>query len=278
MDVDELDDMPLAQRAVLQLKRDEESSLKRKREEEDLKLAKKVSLGLRHGGGGGAAAASGAGASDAAAKKPKPKPPAATGGGKAKVGTVKAGVAKPKPQKKKTKTKTKTASAPGASPPRRKTTTGAGREDATVKWRTLEHHGVVFPELYEPHGVKPLYDGRPLELLPEEEEAATHYAVMLETDYVTKPRFIENFWRDFRAILRAELRGRVVEFAKMDFRPIFEWHKRRVEERKNVPREEKKRAKEAKDELERKYTTAVIDGKVRRELPPSQRPTRSPAR
>ena len=32
---------------------------------------------------------------------------------------------------------------------------------------------------------------------------------MLETDYVSKPKFIENFWGDFRAILRPELRKKV---------------------------------------------------------------------
>ena len=277
-DGDGLDDVPLAQRAAMQIKRDEESSMKRKREEEDLKLAKKVSLGLRHGSdgpSGAAKAASGAGASGAAAKQKQKK--AAANGDKGvnlppkmamKVGTVKAGVAKPKAKKPahgkdakgKRATKHKTlGAASSARTAKKKTATG---DD--VKWRTLEHHGVVFPDAYVPHGVKPLYDGKPLDLLPEEEEAATHYAVMLETDYVSKPKFIQNFWKDFRALLRKELRDRLTDFKKMDFRPIFEWHKRRSEEKKNIPKEEKKRAKEIKDELEKKYTTAVIDGKVRR--------------
>ena len=43
-------------------------------------------------------------------------------------------------------------------------------------------------------------------------QAATHYATMLETDYVSKPKFIENFWCDFCAILRPELRKKVRVF------------------------------------------------------------------
>ena len=43
-------------------------------------------------------------------------------------------------------------------------------EDKTVKWNTLEHSGVLFPPEYTPHGVKMLYDGRPVDLTPEQEE------------------------------------------------------------------------------------------------------------
>ena len=33
-----------------------------------------------------------------------------------------------------------------------------------VKWKTLEHNGVVFPPDYEPHGVKMLYDNEPVDV------------------------------------------------------------------------------------------------------------------
>ena len=48
-------------------------------------------------------------------------------------------------------------------------------------WRTLVHAGVLFPPEYEPHGVKMLYDGVPVDLTPEQEEVATFFAVMKET-------------------------------------------------------------------------------------------------
>ena len=38
------------------------------------------------------------------------------------------------------------------------------------KWTTLVHHGVIFPPPYKPHGVKMLYDGKPVDLTPEQEE------------------------------------------------------------------------------------------------------------
>ena len=39
------------------------------------------------------------------------------------------------------------------------------------QWLTMEHAGVSFPEPYEPHGVKILYDGKAVNLTPAEEEA-----------------------------------------------------------------------------------------------------------
>ena len=46
-------------------------------------------------------------------------------------------------------------------------------DDATLPpkghtWITLTHNGPAFPEPYVPHGVKLLYDGKPVDLKPEE--------------------------------------------------------------------------------------------------------------
>ncbi|XP_022866226.1 DNA topoisomerase 1 alpha-like, partial [Olea europaea var. sylvestris] len=38
------------------------------------------------------------------------------------------------------------------------------------KWTTLIHNGVIFPPPYQPHGVKILYKGKPVDLTPEQEE------------------------------------------------------------------------------------------------------------
>ena len=38
------------------------------------------------------------------------------------------------------------------------------------KWTTLVHNGVIFPPSYKPHGVKMLYNGKPVDLTPEQEE------------------------------------------------------------------------------------------------------------
>lgn len=126
------------------------------------------------------------------------------------------------------------------------------------KWTSLEHNGVIFPPPYKPHGVKMLYKGKPVDLTPEQEEVATMYAVMLETDYMTKPKFKENFWSDWRKILG---KNHVIQsLDDCDFTPIYEWHQNEKEKKKQMSTEEKKALKEEKMKLEEKYMWAVVDG------------------
>lgn len=42
--------------------------------------------------------------------------------------------------------------------------------DGQKKWTTLVHNGVIFPPPYQPHGVKMLYKGKPVDLTPVQEE------------------------------------------------------------------------------------------------------------
>lgn len=46
------------------------------------------------------------------------------------------------------------------------------------KWTTLEHNGVIFPPPYKPHGVKMLYNGRPVDLTPEQEEVGLEMPII----------------------------------------------------------------------------------------------------
>jgi Eukaryotic DNA topoisomerase I, DNA binding fragment len=52
----------------------------------------------------------------------------------------------------------------------------------TVKWKTLEHNGPVFPPLYErlPENFKFRYNGKHTKLSENAEEAACLYARMME--------------------------------------------------------------------------------------------------
>ncbi|CAD7695782.1 unnamed protein product [Ostreobium quekettii] len=134
-----------------------------------------------------------------------------------------------------------------------------GGDGSKYKWETLEWNGVLFPPEYEPHGVKMLYDGVPVDLTPQAEEVATFFAVMLDTDYVKKPTFIKNFWDGFRRVLGPK--HPIKEFKKCDFGPIHQWHLARKEDKKAMSKEEKARLKEKKNEDEAKYKFAYVDGR-----------------
>nr|XP_025887825.1 DNA topoisomerase 1 alpha isoform X1 [Solanum lycopersicum] len=126
------------------------------------------------------------------------------------------------------------------------------------KWTTLEHNGVIFPPPYKPHGVKMLYKGKPVDLTPEQEEVATMYAVMLDTEYMTKEQFKENFMNDWRKILG---KNHVIQkLEECDFTPIYEWHQSEKEKKKQMSSEEKKALREEKLKQEEKYMWAIVDG------------------
>ncbi|XP_051201318.1 DNA topoisomerase 1 beta [Lolium perenne] len=126
------------------------------------------------------------------------------------------------------------------------------------KWSTLEHNGVIFPPPYSPHGVKMLYNGQPVELTPAEEEVATMFAVMKDTEYAGKKTFIDNFFGDWRKVLGKN--HIIKKFELCDFTPIYEWHLVEKEKKKQMTSEEKKAIREEKLKLEEKFMWAVVDG------------------
>ncbi|KAL6212863.1 hypothetical protein ACLB2K_018078 [Fragaria x ananassa] len=132
------------------------------------------------------------------------------------------------------------------------------KSDNKQKWTSLVHNGVIFPPPYEPHGVKMLYNGKQVDLTPEQEEVATMFAMMTDTDYARKKRFRDNFWMDWRKFLGEK--HVIQELDACDFQPIYEWWCQEKEKKKQLSAEEKKAAKEEKSKQEEKYKWAVIDG------------------
>ena len=126
-------------------------------------------------------------------------------------------------------------------------------------WTTLEHQGVLFPPEYVPHGVKMKYDGKEVTLTPAQEEVATMYAVMLETDYVRKPAFNANFWKDWSKLLGKK--HVIKALSKCDFKPIHAWHVAEREKKKQMTKEEKLAIKEKKEADEKRFKVCLVDGK-----------------
>jgi len=61
------------------------------------------------------------------------------------------------------------------------------------------------------------------------------FAVMKDTDYATKPKFIENFMNDWRQILGKN--HIIKKFELCDFTPIYEWHMKEKEKKKQMTSE-----------------------------------------
>ncbi|KDR75863.1 hypothetical protein GALMADRAFT_248593 [Galerina marginata CBS 339.88] len=138
--------------------------------------------------------------------------------------------------------------------------------DGSVKWSTLEHNGVIFPPPYEPlpSHVKMKYNGKPVDLPPESEEVASFYAALLETDHARDATFNKNFFEDWKTVMQrhpARDGTKIIKFELCDFRPMYEHFETEKAKKKAMTTEEKKAAKKAKDELEAKYTTCLLDGR-----------------
>ncbi|MCJ1354637.1 MAG: DNA topoisomerase 1 [Icmadophila ericetorum] len=144
--------------------------------------------------------------------------------------------------------------------------------DGTIKWNTLEHAGVLFPPPYEPlpQNVRMLYDGKPVTMSPEAEEVAGFFGGMLNSTHnVENPTFQKNFFTDFAEALKntggaKDKDGKKVEikdFAKCDFKPIFEFYDAQRSSKKALPAAEKKKLKAEKEELEAPYQYCTWDGR-----------------
>ena len=130
------------------------------------------------------------------------------------------------------------------------------------KWSTLEHNGPLFAEPYVPHGVPIKYEGRTLPLNAEEEEVATFFGCMKNSDYYRNPIFRKNFFAGFKAILDKRKEAHPVRNLDLiEFDDIFDWFTKEKEKRLTVPSEEKKRRKAELDAKVAKYQYCMWDGR-----------------
>jgi len=136
-----------------------------------------------------------------------------------------------------------------------------------LKWKRLNHNGICFPPPYEQHHIKILYDGKPVDLNAEQEELATFYAVMLESDYVKKKIFNINFFREFRLALKNAKEEKfrhtgITDFKKLNFQPIFDWAmaKREAEKEKKKDKAYREKLKAERAAVDEIFGFAIVDG------------------
>lgn len=140
-----------------------------------------------------------------------------------------------------------------------------GDQDDEIKWESLEHNGVIFPEEYEPlpSHVKMYYDGKPVNLPPEAEEVAGFFAALLETDHGKNPVFQKNFFNDFLMVLQESggCNVNITDFNKCDFTKMFAYFEQLKEEKKKLTRDEKKQIRLDREKLEEPYRTCLLNGR-----------------
>ena len=135
------------------------------------------------------------------------------------------------------------------------------------QWNTMEHTGVSFADPYIPHKVQMKYNGQPVELTPDQEEAATFFAAMDPNGMnlgnpKTAKIFIKNFFQDFKDILGKK--HVIQKFDLCDFSPIREFLNQQKIVKKAISDMEKQERKEDKNQKLHKFGFAIVDGHIER--------------
>lgn len=132
-----------------------------------------------------------------------------------------------------------------------------------MKWKTLQHNGILFPPAYEAHGIKIKIKGENVDLNLNQEEMVYQWAKKKDTPYAQDKVFQKNFTDDFAKTLPAKFKN--ISYQDIDFSHAYKIVDKEKDLREMMTKEEKKalalKRKELREKLVQKYGKAIMDGK-----------------
>ena len=132
-----------------------------------------------------------------------------------------------------------------------------------MKWKTLQHNGILFPPAYEAQGIKIKIKGEVIALDITQEEMAYQWAKKKDTPYVQDKVFRKNFVTDFIKTLDPKFKK--ISYEDMDFSSVYKIVDKEKDLKEMMTKEEKKslatKRKELREKLKTKYGIAIMDGK-----------------
>ncbi len=132
-----------------------------------------------------------------------------------------------------------------------------------MRWKTLEHNGILFPPEYESQGIKVGIGGKAVDLNQGQEEMAYQWAKKKDTPYAQDAVFQKNFTSDFVAALGEGFEK--IKYAEIDFSEAYAVVDREKDRKEMMTKEDKKalaaERKKLREQLKETYGKAVIDGK-----------------
>ncbi|GIY35241.1 DNA topoisomerase 1 [Caerostris darwini] len=130
-----------------------------------------------------------------------------------------------------------------------------------VLWNTLRHNGPLLPPPYKrvPRSVKFYYSGNQMKLSKKAEEVAGLYAMMLGYSCASRPRFKNNFFKDWTEVMTSREKEIIEDFNECDFTDFEEYYKQKARERKTMTREKKLEMKRENEKLTKKYGYCILD-------------------
>ena len=132
-----------------------------------------------------------------------------------------------------------------------------------MKWKTLQHNGILFPPAYEAHGIKIKIKGESIDLDLNQEEMIYQWAKKKDTPYAQDKIFQKNFTEDFAKTLSPKFKN--ISYQDIDFSHAYKIVDKEKDLREMMTKEEKKalavKRKELREKLIQKYGKAIMDGK-----------------
>lgn len=132
-----------------------------------------------------------------------------------------------------------------------------------MKWKTLQHNGILFPPAYEARGIKVRIRGEPVSLNLDQEEMVYQWAKKKDTPYAQDKVFQKNFTADFAKTLDSKFKK--ISYEDIDFSQAYKIVDREKDIKEMMTKEEKKaqaaKRKKIREELKAKYGIAKMDGK-----------------
>jgi DNA topoisomerase-1 len=131
-----------------------------------------------------------------------------------------------------------------------------------MKWKTLQHNGILFPPDYEVQGFKIKINGETIDLSPIQEEMVYQWAKKKDTPYAQDKVFQKNFTADFVKTLDSKFKKSTYE--DIDFSNAYKIVDKEKDLKEMMTKEEKKalavKRKELREKLKEKYGIAIMDG------------------
>ena len=132
-----------------------------------------------------------------------------------------------------------------------------------MKWKTLQHNGILFPPTYEAQGITIKIKGKRVDLDLNQEEMIYQWAKKKDTPYAQDKVFQKNFTADFAKTMNSKFKK--ISYEDIDFSSAYKVVDKEKDLKEMMTKEEKKeqakKRKELREELKTKYGIAIMDGK-----------------
>ena len=131
-----------------------------------------------------------------------------------------------------------------------------------MKWKKLEHNGILFPPDFETKKIKIKIKGESVDLDINQEEMVYQWAKKKDTPYALDKVFQKNFLTDFAKTFGKKYKK--LELDDVDFKNAFNLVDKEKDAKELLTKEEKKalaaKRKELREEMKVKFGTGKMDG------------------